>query len=1029
VNALNQRTSAPRWRLQFLSAFVIIALVVFASNAVPPSAARGADLAEVKNTEQRVSENYSQLPLSFERNIGQLDAQAKYVVRGNGVTTYLTDGGAVFTMPLPDNTQNRASAAVTRNRGGRARLGADVAQVNPAAKAAAVAMFLVNAKAAPSIIAEGLQAVTSNYFRGADPSQWRTGVPHFAQVRYVAVYPGVDMLFFNDRGRLRYDFVVQPGSDPSAIALRFEGMRELTLSENGDLLIHVGEVESPAVLRMHKPYTYQEVMGKRVEVSSRFVVRGETVAFDLGVYDPALPLVIDPTLVYSTFLGSTEEDLGLGIFVDADGAAYVTGNTFASDFPTTLGVYDITVNGAQDAFVAKLNAAGSALVFASFLGGSAFDSGTGVTADASGVYVTGQTQSTNFPTSLGAFDTTHNGPTPTNAFNGYDAFLVKLNAAGSALTYGTFLGGTSEDFSVGLAVDGSQQVTVAGTTASANFPTTGGAFDTTANGNYDIYVTEFNNAGTALASSTFVGGSQDEIADGIVLSGNTVYVTGDTASANFPVTGGAFDTVANGANDVVAFRLNTTTNSLSFATYLGGAGVDVGFDIALDTAGNVYLTGTTDSANFPTTAQAADTTANGAADSFVAKLNPTGSTLTYSTYLGGSGDDAAYGVAVDAGGNAYVLGETLSANFPVTANASQAIHNDVTFFDATLTKLNASGGVIAYSSFLGGDDDDTGYAIDLRGNANSADVFLTGWTRSSDFPTTPGAFDTTYNDTGFNNDAFVARVTLVGVRPDTIGVRRPSNGLYFLRNSNTAGAADFTLLYGFPTDTGLAGDWNGDGIDTIGYYRPSTGQFVLSDTPSALVLGIPSTTYFFTFGSLGDKPVAGDWDGDGKDTVGVYRASDRTFYLRGTLAGGLGVGVVPTVTHTLPFAEANDVPLAGDWDCDGRATVGLYRPSNSVFFLTNETVSVPITYTVLNFGVPNDIPFTGDFDADGCTEIGIYRNSMVQMKFALTNTPSNLSFVFGAAGDRPLAGVWADPLAPLTSAPAFEVAPAFEPTK
>lgn len=1028
MNVSHLKSLKPRW-LQLFSAFAIITLVLFVSQPALPSAARSADVAGMKTAEQRVTESYSQLPITFERNIGQLDAQAKYIVRGNGVTTYLTDGGAVFTMPLPDKATNRTSAAAARNSGGRARLGADVAQLNPAARGAAIAMTLAGAKATPAIVAEDLQAVTSNYFRGADPSQWRTGVPHFTRVRYADVYPGVDLLFFNDRGRLRYDFVVQPGSDPAAIALRFEGMRELALGENGDLLIHIGEVELQAVLRMHAPYTYQEVSGKRVAVNSRFVIRGEMVAFDLGAYDPALPLVIDPTLVYSTFLGSTEEDLGLGIVVDADGAAYVTGNTFASDFPSTLGVFDATINGAQDAFVAKLNAAGTALVFASFLGGSAFDSGTGVVVDASGVYVTGHTQSTNFPTSGGAFDTTHNGPTPTNAFNGYDAFLVKLNAAGSALTYGTFLGGNSEDFSAGLVVDAGQQVTLAGTTISSNFPTTGGAFDTTSNGLFDIFVTEFNGTATALASSTFVGGSQDEIADGIVLSGDTVYVTGDSASADFPVTGGAFDSTLNGANDVVAFRLNTITNSMVFATFLGGTGGDIGFDIALDSAGNVYLTGTTNSANFPTTALAADTTANGGSDSFVAKLNTTGSTLTYSTYLGGDSDDAAYGVAVDAGGNAYVLGETKSGNFPVTASAAQPIHNDVAFFDATLTKVNASGGLFVYSSFIGGDDDDTGYAIDLRGGGNSADVYLTGWTRSSDFPTTPGAFDTTYNDTGFNNDAFVARVTLVGVRPDTIGVRRPSNGLYLLRNSNTAGAADFALLYGLPADTGLAGDWNGDGIDTVGFYRPSTGQFVLSDTPSALVLGIPTTTYFFAYGSLGDKPVAGDWDGDGKDTIGVFRASDRTFYLRGTLASGLGVGVVPTVTQTLPFAEANDVPLAGDWDCDGRTTVGLYRPSNSVFFLTNETISVPITYTVLQFGVANDIPFTGDFDADGCTEIGIYRNSLVQMKFALTNAPGNMSFIFGVAGDRPLAGVWADPQAPLMSAPVLEVAPAFDPAK
>ncbi|MBM3747347.1 MAG: hypothetical protein FJW34_16295, partial [Acidobacteria bacterium] len=391
----------------------------------------------------------------------------------------------------------------------------------------------------------------------------------------------------------------------------------------------------------------------------------------------------------------------------------MTGQTTSADFPATGGALDTTSNGSDDVFVAKLNPAGTAIVYSTYLGGSGADSGTAIAVDSSGnAYVTGSTESSNFPTTAGAFDTTANG--------GTDVFVAKLNPTGTALVYSTFLGGSGLDAGWAVAVDSVGSAYVAGTTWSVGFPTTAGAFDTSHNGGADVFVAKVNSSGNGLAYATFLGGSGEDAALDLALdSTGNAYLTGFTSSSNFPVTSGAYDTSFNGGSfsiDAFVTNLNPTGTALLYSTFLGSNGDEWGHRIAVDAAGSAYVAGQTWSGAFPTTTGAFDTSFNGLADVFVSKLTPTGAGLSYSTFLGGADYDSPTGLTVDAAGRAALAGRTTSANYPVTAGATDPSFNGLS--DAFLTRLDATGSQLLYSSFLGGagHDSATGLALDAAGN-------------------------------------------------------------------------------------------------------------------------------------------------------------------------------------------------------------------------------------------------------------------------------------------------------------------------
>ena len=411
--------------------------------------------------------------------------------------------------------------------------------------------------------------------------------------------------------------------------------------------------------------------------------------------------------------------------------------------------------------MAKLSPSGNGLAYATFLGGNERDFGWTIAVDRSdSAYISGHTWSSDFPTTPGAFDTSSNG--------GGDAFVVKLNPAGSGLAYATFLGGNDWDGAEGIAVDGSGSAYVTGFTCSVDFPTTPGAFDTTGSGS-DAFVVKLNPAGSELTYATFLGGEDWDVAYGIVVNNaGGAFVSGYTASSDFPTTFGAFDTTYNNGGDAFVVSLNPAGNGLTYATFLGGSDRDAGLAIALDEGGNAYVTGYTTSIDFPTTPGAFDTSFHGGScgdgpcpDSFVVKLNQVGGGLSYATYLGGNSADCSIGVAVDGVGNAYLTGLTLSSNFPTTPGAFDTTYNGETCpgwpndwwcGDAFVFTLNPSGGELIYATFLGGSSDEMGNAIVVDGTGKA---YTTGATTSSDFPTSPGSFDTSYNA---NKDAFVAKI-------------------------------------------------------------------------------------------------------------------------------------------------------------------------------------------------------------------------------------------------------------------------------
>ena len=400
----------------------------------------------------RIQESYGKLPLRFEANVGQTDAEVKFLSRGSGYSLFLTptESVVVLSRPIEEKSatgEEKASKKATPSR--KAGLEPEgKATASPAKRETAVVrMQVVGANPSPVVTGEEKLPGASNYFRGSDPTQWRTGVTNYKKVRYEEVYPGIDLVYYGNQRKLEYDFVVQPGADPNVIGLQFSGAEKLSVDDGGNLVLNT--LAGPVI--QEAPVVYQERDGQREPVSGEYVLGEDNrVAFAVGAYDHAKPLVIDPVLAYSTFLGGSRNDSGLAIAVDASGHAYVTGATGSTDFPTTAGAYDTSHNGGYyyNVFLTKLNSAGSSLVYSTFLGGSRYDSGRAIAVDASGhAYVTGETESTDFPTTAGAYDTSHNGS--------YEVFLTKLNSAGSSLVYSTFLGGSSNDSGAAIAVDAS----------------------------------------------------------------------------------------------------------------------------------------------------------------------------------------------------------------------------------------------------------------------------------------------------------------------------------------------------------------------------------------------------------------------------------------------------------------------------------------------------------------------------------------------------------------------------------------------
>ena len=670
------------------------------------------------------------LPLSFEANQGQVDQQVKYLARGQGYTLFLTPGGAVLSL--------RSSGAGNPTEWLR--------------------LVLQGAARAPAIHGEEVLPGRSNYFVGSDPARWRTNIPNFSRIRYQQVYPGVDLIYYGRQGQLENDFELTAGIDPKVISWRLEGADRIRVDSTGDLVLAVGRSE----VRLQQPRAYQLEGEQQREIPIQYRVHGRKVSFALGKYDRHQKLVIDPVLTYSTYLGGTGGDAAFGVAVDSEGDAYVTGVTASTNFPTTSSAYQpIYQGGSGTVFVTEFNPSGSGLIFSTYLGGTGIDTPAQILLDATDdIFIVGSTTSNNFPTTSGVLQPLFGGV--------QDAFLTKMKADGSALLYSTYIGGTAIDFGTAVTLDSSGDAFVTGSTQSTDFPTLNPIQLGNA-GLYDAFVAEVNPNG-GLLYSTYLGGSLSDYGTGIAVdSSGNVYISGYTYSTNFP-TQNAYQSSLSGGSDLFITKFTPGSSALLFSTYLGGSSLDKSTAMVVDSNGNIYLTGSTQSANFPVTATAYQSALQGTSNAFITKVAPDASVLVFSTLFGGSSTDQANGLALDSAGNIYITGFTQSADFPLlnpfqnvlglygaeTCGSTNLVNQPtVPCADAFVAKF-APTGIPVFSSFLGGNGTDSGEGIAVD---SSGAAYVAGNTFSSNFPATYQAFQWLFQGSLTDSNAFLTKVS------------------------------------------------------------------------------------------------------------------------------------------------------------------------------------------------------------------------------------------------------------------------------
>jgi hypothetical protein len=786
--------------------FAVAVFVPLSSTASAPSvqktSAPQVQSAISPGTRERMMTAFGRMPLAFEANHGQSDAQVKYIARGSGYTLFLTSQDAVISLPAKTRTYPGSGGT------------------SSTASSSVVRMHVIGTQSPARIAPQEPLPGVSNYLIGRDTRNWHSNVPHFARVHYSDVYPGIDLAYHGRQGQLEFDFVVSPGADPRQIGFNFSGARDLHIDNEGNLVL-----ASPAQnVVFHRPVAYQQQAGTRQLVNARFVMTNDRVGFALGSFDSSRELIIDPTVSYSTFLGGSAEDDANAIAADATGA-YITGQTASADFPSATGTFHV---GTFDIFVAKLAPDGSSLNYSTYIGGNNDDSGNAIVVDTSGnAYIAGGTNSSDFPVTAGVLQTAFKGIT--------DAFLLKLDATGTTLTYSTLLGGSLSDVANGVAIDSSKNAVIVGTTLSSDYPTQTPKQATPGNG----FVTKVNATATAYVFSTYLGGTGGDTVTAVAVdSTNNAYVTGSTSDPNFPVTVAAVqpncgtDSLCNGGlSDAFVTVYDSTGANYVYSTFLGGSGADQGLGIAVDPSKNAYITGFTKSTDYPTLAALMGTFGGGLQDAFVTKLNPSGAALIYSTYLGGNLDDTGTGIALDSSGNAYVTGQTDSSNF-VTSSATQGTLAGLD--DAFVTQINPAGSLL-FSTYLGGSQVENTVngtaAIGAIAVDNAGNIYVAGNTTSAaNFPTlTP--FQGTYAGSA---DAFVVKYAPAGTFSVSVS---PSSATVTSGQSTGPFTVTVAPVNGFTGDVTLS---------CVGLPAASTCNFATNPVTGALgtsQLTISTTTH------------------------------------------------------------------------------------------------------------------------------------------------------------------------------------------
>ena len=722
-------------------------------------------------TKTRLAERYRGLPLSFEANRGQTDSQARFLARGSGYLLLLAPSKIMLVM----NQSRQADPS-------------DPTAANKPLEPTVLELLLVGAN--PESRLQGLEPLPgrSHYLKGNRSEEWRTGIRHFARVKYQSVYPGVDLVVYGNQGRFEYYFVISPEVDPAVIELSFEGVENVALSEQGDLRLQL----AGGVVHQNRPILYQQAQVGTEAVHGSWVLRGSgRVGFEVGEYDRSRPPTIDPVLRYSSFLGGGLNDSGIAVALDSARNTYYMGVTSSVDFPILGGVKDTVAP--EDIFVTKVSSDGKSLVYSTYLGGTGRDTiaelGGLAVDDAGSAYACGITSSSDFP-----------AVNPIEVFNqgGTDAFITKLSPTGDALEYSGYLGGARVDRARSIALGPGGMACVAGETNSPDFLTIA-ALQGTMAGDTDAFLTCLNAAGDVVFS-TYLGGTGFDSAYGVDVDGmGDVYVVGETVSIDFP-TVLPLQAANDGGRDLFVSKLDGSGAPLIYSTYLGGTGDDFGRAIDVTASKQFYVTGATVSADFPVAAAFQPALA-GDRDAIVAGFIPSGSLLIYSTYLGGSGADNGLGIAVDGSGEAHVIGSTFSDDFP-TKDPIQAELGGLS--DAFLSEVSASGGELVHSTYFGGSGSDVGRGVAV----DSLDsVYITGFTGSSDIAIS----NALQSSIGGRLDAFFAKISNIfrfffAQFGDGDGV---SSTLIFSNSSSTEPAEGTARIYD-PDGNPLSVDINGE---------------------------------------------------------------------------------------------------------------------------------------------------------------------------------------------------------------------------